>query len=974
MITSVRPHLRSPLAFHAPIKKMAISAPYFSSAYSSMSYYHSILKKHNVLQFPRISQKPMQFPSLREVCGRGNLQEAFQSFTSLFTYQSYLQLCPDDIYSPVLELCANEKALSQGQQIHAHLMKSCSVFDSVFLGTKLLFMYVKCGSLLNAEKLFDRMCHRTIFTWNAMIGAYVSNGEPVVALELCRKMHSLGVTLDSCTFACILKACATINDLRCGSEIHGLAIKYGCDSIVFVVNSLVAMYAKCGDLDKARKLFDILIQKEDIVSWNSIISAYSGNGQSLEALGLFRELQKMKLPTSTYTFVCALQACENSLFEKLGREIHAAVIKSRYSSDVYVGNALLGMYVRCGKMVAAIGIFNDVEDKDIVSWNTMLSAFVQDGLYNDALQLFYDMQNTDQKPDQVTVLNIIAASGRLGNKLNGMEVHAYAIKNGLNTDLQVGNTLIDMYRRCSCVNFMWCSFHRMPTKDFISWATIIAGYAQNNLFTRALELCRQVLTEGVKIDSMMIESILTACKGLKSAALLKEIHSYTIRRGLYDLVLQNAIVNVYGEFGCIEHASRMFETIESKDVVSWTSMISCYVQNGLANEAFQSFNLMKEANVEPDAVALLSILSAAACLSTLKKGKEIHGFLIRKGFILEGSMANSLVDMYAHCGDLENAHNVYNLIKNKDIILWTAMINAYGMHGHGKKAINLFNRMEDERLIPDHIAFLALLYACSHSGLIGEGKRCFDIMLKEYHLEPWPEHCACLIDLLGRANHLEEAYKFVNSMQCEVTAEVWCALLRACQVHSNKEIGDIAARKLLELDSCNPGNYVLISNVFAASGRWKDVKEVRMRMKECGLKKNPGCSWIEVRNKVHVFMARDRSHPHSDVIYQKLAQITDTLVKKAGYVAQTKLVLHNVEEEEKVEILYGHSERLAIAYGLLGTSNGTPLRITKNLRVCNDCHTFSKLVSKFFERELYVRDANRFHHFKDGVCSCGDFW
>lgn len=956
---------------------MIASIPHCHFTTSSTLLNHHLLKKthlnppHKICQF---SQKPIKTPSLKEVGKQARLKEAYQILTRLFPDQNPLPFCPEEAYSSALELCANKKALSLGKQVHSHMMKSCAVCDSVFLSTRLVFMYGKCGSILSAEKVFDKMPHRTIFTWNAMIGAYVSNGEPFGALSLYREMRILGVPLDSCTFPCLLKACGALNNLHCGAEIHGLAIKCGYDSIIFMVNSIVAMYAKCSNLDGARQLFDGMTEKEDIVSWNSIISAFAANGQSVEALGHFRDMQKLGLALNTYTFVAALQACEDSFFVKLGMEIHAAVLKASHDVDVYVANALIAMYARCGKMDEAARIFYKMDDQDYISWNTLLSGFVQNGLYEESLKFFYEMQDAGRKPDQVSVLNVISASGRLGNLLNGMELHAYAIRSGFDSDLHVGNTLIDMYAKCSNINYMGRAFDRMADKDFISWTTIIAGYAQSKAYSRALELFLKAQIEGMDVDEMMIASILLACGGSNNISYVKEIHGYILRRGLSDLALQNSIVDVYGECQNIDYAKRMFESIEYKDVVSWTSMMTCYLHNGLPNEALELVYFMKETSVEPDSIALMSLLSAAASLSALKKGKEIHGFLIRKGFIIEESLANSLVDMYARCGVLVNSYKLFNCIRHKSLTLWTSMINANGMHGRGKAAVDLFKRMKVENIVPDHITFLALLYACSHSGFIDEGRRFLEVMQCEYHLEPWPEHYACLVDLLGRANRLEEAYQFVKTMQIQPTSEVWCALLGACRVHSNKELGQIAAQKLLELGPENPGNYVLVSNVFAASGRWKDVEEVRMRMKGSGLKKNPGCSWVEVDNKVHTFVARDKSHPQSDEIYHKLAQITETLESKGGYVAQTKYVLHNVKEEQKIQMLYGHSERLAIAYGLLGTPNGTPIRVTKNLRVCGDCHTFCKLVSKVFERELVVRDANRFHHFGNGVCSCGDYW
>lgn len=403
-------------------------------------------------------------------------------------------------------------------------------------------------------------------------------------------------------------------------------------------------------------------------------------------------------------------------------------------------------------------------------------------------------------------------------------------------------------------------------------------------------------------------------------------------------------------------------------------MISAYVDSGLGDEALSLFRSMKEDGLEPDSVALMSTLSAAASLSALKKGKEVHGFLIKQGFPVEESVASSLVDMYARCGALENSFKVFNLVKDKDPVLWTCMIHASGMHGCGKEAIELFDRMEMENTQPDHVTFLALLYACSHSGMIDEGKKYLQIMKENYNLEPWPEHYACVVDLLGRANRLKEAYQFVKSMPVEPNAVVWCALLGACHVHSNEELGNIAAGKLLELEPENPGNYVLVSNVFASAGKWDDVELVRERMKERGLRKIPACSWIEMRDKVHTFMARDKNHPQSYLIYEKLAEIIEILKKEGGYTAQTKYVLHNVDEDEKTKMLYGHSERLAIAYALLESPKGAPIRVTKNLRVCGDCHVFIKLVSKFFDREIIVRDASRFHHFCQGSCSCGDFW
>ncbi|OWM77142.1 hypothetical protein CDL15_Pgr017676 [Punica granatum] len=671
-----------------------------------------------VSKTPLLSQNPLSISPLREIPFRDTLAEAFKSLSKLISDG----LRPVDEYSQILEICASSKALAQGQQIHAHVIKSVPDGDSsVFLNTKVVFMYGKCGRARCAEKVFAGMPQRTIFSWNAIIGAYTSNGDPLGSLQLYSKMRESGFSPDPCTFASALKACSALKDLRSGTEIHGLVIKFGYASVVFVVNSLVTMYAKCDDLDGARRLFDSMKDKEDIVTWNSIISGYSASGKGLEALDIFRNLRKTGLEMNTYTTVAALQACEDSKFQKLGSEIHAFVLKSSSDLDVYVANALISMYARCSRMSEALCVFNKLEDRDNISWNSVLSGSLQNGLYDEALQLFHDMQEVGHEPDLVSIVNVISACGRIGNLLLGKEAHAYAIRRGLDCDLLVGNTLTDMYAKCSSEKYMGRAFVRIPVKDKISWTTIIAGFAQNSCYRDAINIFREVLTCGMEVDELMIGSILLACSGLKSMNYVKEVHGFILKKVMIDLVLQNTLVDSYGECRNVNYAARTFRLIREKDTVSWTGMISLYVQNEFPNEAFSVFLEMMEEGVDADSITLISILSAAAALSVMKKGKEIHGYLIRKGFTLEGPIASSLVDMYGRCGDLKSSYRVFSSVKSKDVILWTSIITANGMHGRGLAAVELFREMENEStLTPDEITFLSMLYACSHSGLIDE--------------------------------------------------------------------------------------------------------------------------------------------------------------------------------------------------------------------------------------------------------------
>ncbi|ESQ45988.1 hypothetical protein EUTSA_v10000062mg [Eutrema salsugineum] len=708
-------------------------------------------------------------------------------------------------------------------------------------------MYGKCGSLADAEKVFDEMRHKTAFAWNAMIGVYVSNGKPASALSVYRIMRAEGIPVHLHSFPALLKACGILRDIQTGTEIHCLVVKlHHLSTTPFIVNALLSMYAKNDDLNAARRLFDGSKEKGDVVLWNSIMSSYSTSGKSSETLELFREMQMNGPASNSYSIVSALTACEGLSHEKLGKEVHAAVLKSNHFCQVYVCNALIAMYSRCGKMLEAARILRHMDNNDLVSWNSLIKGYVQNFMYKEAFEFFCDMIASGHIPDEVSLTSVIAASGRLSNLLVGMELHAYVIKHGWDSNLQVGNTLIDMYSKCNLTSYMGRAFLAMHNKDLISWTTVIAGYAQNDCHREALEIFREAAEKVMEIDEMMLGSILRACTVLKSMIIVKEIHCHILRKGLLDTVIQNELVDVYGKCRNMGYASRVFESMKGKDVVSWTSMISSSAYNGNGNEAVELFRRMIETGLVVDSIALLSILSAAASLSVLKRGREIHGFLLRKGFCLEGSIAVAVVDMYACCGDLQSAIAVFDRIEGKGLLQYTSLLD--------------------------------------------EGKGFLKIMEHEYKLEPWPEHYVCLVDMLGRANCVFEAYEFVQMMKTEPTTEVWCALLAACRSHSEREIGEIAAQRLLELEPKNPGNLVLVSNVFAEQERWKDVANVRTKMRASGLEKHPGCSWIEIDGKVHSFSARDKSHPETKEIYEKLSEVARKLESEAIFIYNLHMI------------------------------------------------------------------------------------
>ncbi|KAK9161224.1 hypothetical protein Syun_007565 [Stephania yunnanensis] len=345
----------------------------------------------------------------------------------------------------------------------------------------------------------------------------------------------------------------------------------------------------------------------------------------------------------------------------------------------------------------------------------------------------------------------------------------------------------------------------------------------------------------------------------------------------------------------------------------------------------------------------------------------------RRNFKLDVVLGNALVDMYCKCGNIETALDIFHELPTKNVYCWNSVVVGLGMHGFGDEAIDAFVKMERNGVQPDGVTFVGLLSACSHSGLYYEGRRYFSEMVGTYGVEPGIEHYGCMVDLLGRGGFLEEALELIRTMPISPNNVVWGSLLRACQIHKDTEMSKQVMDHLLMLDPNDGANYVFLSNIYASLNRWNDVATCRRLMIENGVCKTPGCSSIEVDNNVHEFIAGDTSHPQ----FARINVFLDEIAKKLrvlGYELGMDSVLHDIDEEEKESAVRYHSERIAVAYGLMSTPRGKPIKVVKNLRACTDCHAAIKLISKLFNREITVRDRSRFHHFRDGKCSCKDYW
>lgn len=873
-----------------------------------------------------------------------------------------------NFYASMLERCAHKEL----KEVHGHMFRTG--FDqNIIVATKLVHMATVYSAMEYAHRVFDKMAERNVFLWNAIIRGYARNGPCEKAVDLYYEMKRFGILPDRFTFPVVLKACASLSALQEGKGVHARVMRDGFRFDVFVGAALVDMYAKCRCVDDARRVFDEMSWR-DSVSWSALIAGYAQNGYADETLMLYYQMQADDVKPDFATMVSVLPACAYLGDMQLGKCIHCYVIKSGFESHVSVGTALVDMYAKCGSTEFALDVFGKMAERNLISWNAMIDGFVKNGCQDEALELFQQMQVVGLKPNSVTVVSVLLSCADVGALRQGKSIHAYIIRSGFELDVSVGNSLVFMYGRCGSNVIARQLFDKMSVRDVVSWNAMIAGYAQNGHGNSALTLFQQMHQVEVNPNEITIVSVLPACADLAALQYGKVIHAKTIKSGFdCKTPVVTALVAMYAKSGEPEAAHQLFHTLSKRDVVSWNAMIGAYAQNGHVYPALALFRQMQLEEVIPNSVTMASVLPACAHLGALQQGKGVHGYIIKSGCELDEFVGTALMDLYAKCGSINTARLLFDKMSEKNVISWSAMIAGYGLNGLGKDALDLFVQMQESGTKPTDVTFVSVLSACSHSGLLNEGWQLFGSMTQDYYIIPKVEHYACMVDLLGRAGHLDEAHDLIKNMPIKPSAGVWGALLGACRIHCNIELGEYVADCLFDLEPANAGYYVLISNIYAAAGRWDDMVKVRQLLKNRGLKKTPGCSWIEINNKVHSFFVGDRSHSQSEEIYATLESLIRKM-KEIGYVPNTNFVLHDVEEELKEDMLSCHSEKLAIAFGILNTSPGTVIKITKNLRVCADCHTATKLITKIAMREIIMRDANRFHHFIDGMCSCGDYW
>lgn len=674
-----------------------------------------------------------------------------------------------------------------------------------------------------------------------------------------------------------------------------------------------------------------------------------------------------------YNYTYLLKVCGDVGEIRRGKEIHGQLIVNGFSLDLFAMTGVVNMYAKCGQIEEAYKMFDRMPERDLVSWNTIVAGFAQNGFAELALDLVTRMHEEGRRGDFITIVSILPAVANVGSLRIGKAVHGYAMRAGFDSIVNVSTALVDMYAKCGRVETSRLVFDGMKSRNVVSWNSMIAAYVEGGNPEEAMRIFQKMLDQGVEPTNVTIMEALHACADLGDLKRGIFVHKLLDQLKLgTDVSMTNSLISMYSKCKKVDIAADIFSKLQGKTLVSWNAMILGYAQNGRVNEALNYFCKMRSKNIKPDSFTMVSVIPALAELSVIRHAKWIHALVIRSCFEKNVFVMTALIDMYAKCGAVGTARALFDMMNERHVTTWNVMIDGYGTHGLGKAAVELFNKMLEGPTKPNDITFLCAISACSHSGLVEEGIHYFTSLKKDYGIEPVMDHYGAMVDLLGRAGRLNEAWDFIQKMPIEPGITVFGAMLGACKIHKNVELGEKAANRLFELDPDEGGYHVLLANIYAAASMWDKLAKVRTIMEKKGLQKTPGCSLVELKNEVHSFYSGSTSHPQSKRIYTFLETLIDE-IKAAGYVPDTNSI-HDVEDYVQENLLSSHSEKLAIAFGLLNSSQGSTIHIRKNLRVCGDCHNATKYISLVTGREIIVRDMHRFHCFKNGVCSCGDYW
>ncbi|KVH96519.1 Pentatricopeptide repeat-containing protein [Cynara cardunculus var. scolymus] len=629
-------------------------------------------------------------------------------------------------------------------------------------------------------------------------------------------------------------------------------------------------YVESGSVEKALQLFDEMNERSSFL-WNLIIRVLTNSGFFEEALDLYFRMSIEGTKADNFTFPFVIKACGGCLDHDVGRKIHSKLFKDGLDLDLHISNSLILMYAKLGCIGSAEKVFDEMPIRDLVSWNSMINGYI---MISDGLASFMcvrKMQQYNMRPDRFTIMSTLHASSLVCSLPKGKEIHALTIKSKLECNPMVQTSLIDMYGKCGGMCYAERFFNMISQRHIASWNAMIRGYALNGRPLESFSCLRKMQENGCKPDNVSLINLLLSCSQVGSVLMGKTVHGYAIRMEfLSHIVLETALIDMYGKCGEPRLAELAFNRMHQRNLISRNTLIASLVQNGLYKDALKFFWDIWNDGLKPDAMTITGILPVYSEIAQLREGKQLHGYIVKSGFCSNTFVLNSLTYMYAKCGDLVSARDMFDGIFLKDVISWNTIIMAYAIHGYGEVSVKLFSKMKKMGIKPNASTFVSLLSSCSVSGMVEEGWKYFNSMKSEYGIDPDIEHYGCMLDLLGRVGDLNRAKQLITEMPLEPTSRIWGSLLAASRRHRDLEVAEFAAKKMLPLEHDNTGLYVLLSNLYAETGRWEDVKRIKSLMKSRGLTKTVGVTMVDVKGKTFRFTNEDRSHEHSHLIYDVL--------------------------------------------------------------------------------------------------------
>ncbi|KAL8463932.1 hypothetical protein ACS0TY_033753 [Phlomoides rotata] len=690
--------------------------------------------------------------------------------------------------------------------------------------------------------------------------------------------------VDPCTYPYLISACASLRSIEHGRKIHNQVLKSKLLPNMILENHIINMYGKCGSPKDARKVFDDMWER-NVVSWTALIAGYSQNSQNIEAIKLYIQMQRSGFMPDHFTFGSVIKASSNM---PLGLQLHSQVIKSEFGSHLIPQNALIAMYSKFGQINEACNVFSCIKSKDLISWSSIIAGFSKLGYELESLSCFKEMlSQSTYHPNEFLFGSVFSACGSLGQLEYGRQIHGLSIKYGFEGDAFAGCSLTDMYARCGVLSSAKTTFGLIENPDIVSWNAVITAFAYGGDANEAMSILSQMRHSTSAPDDITVRSLLCGFTDPSTLSQGKQVHSYIIKIGLdVDLPVCNTLLTMYSN--CSDHidAYRMFNIIrDTADLVSWNVIITMCMQNHQVEEVFSLFRLMLLYHGRPDHITLANVLGACGKVPSLEMGDQVYCCSVKNGLDYDIMVMNGSIDMYVKCGSRERARKLFDWMPNPDVVSWSSLIVGYAQFGSGEEALDLFTRMKKRGIQPNQVTLVGVLTACSHVGLVDEGMQLFESMEREHGVAPTREHISCVIDLLARAGRIHDAEAFINQMVFEPDIVMWKTLLAACKTRGNIEVGKRVAESILKIDPSNSAAHVLLCSIYASAGDWKDVASVRSLMRERGVKKVAGQSWIEVKNGIHVFSAKDGFHQERDKIYLMLEELWLHILD-AGYTPQ----------------------------------------------------------------------------------------